>query len=201
MIILNLFACILFSRPKMIKEVEGLAPEIIATLDAMTIVVEKELRQLSLYSEHKLVTIDGKPAQWHVGLGDAPLGHKQAEGDERTPEGSYYISDHSESSSYHGSILIHYPNTEDAKAGLEVEQITEPQYKEIIKAEESKTRPPMNTKLGGWLLIHGSGKASGLPPKAGEYDWTNGCVAMSNDDLDELRRSLGAIEGKVLILP
>ena len=201
MIILNLFSCVLFFEPKITMVEEGLAPEIIVTLDAVTIVVEKELRQLSLYSEQKLVKIDGKPAQWHVGLGDAPLGHKQAEGDERTPEGSYYISDHSESSSYHGSILIHYPNTEDAKAGLETEQITEPQYKEIIEAEESKTRPPMNTKLGGWLLIHGSGKASGLPSKAGEYDWTNGCVAMSNDDLDELRRSLGKIEGKVLILP
>lgn len=185
----------------MIKEAEGLAPEIIATLDAVTIVVEKELRQLSLYSEQKLVTIDGKPAQWHVGLGDAPLGHKQAEGDERTPEGSYYISDHSESSSYHGSILIHYPNTEDAKAGLETEQITEAQYSKIIQAEQNQGRPPMDAKLGGWLLIHGSGKASGLPPKAGAYDWTNGCIAMSNDDLDALRNTLGTIDGQILILP
>ena len=70
MIILNLFSCVLFFEPKINMVEEGLAPEIIATLDAVTIVVEKELRQLSLYSEQKLVKIDGKPAQWHVGLGD-----------------------------------------------------------------------------------------------------------------------------------
>ena len=59
----------------------------------------------------------------------------------------------------------------------------------------------MNTGLGGWLLIHGSGKATGLPLKAGEYDWTDGCIAMNNDDLDSLRKALGKIDGKVLIVP
>ena len=59
----------------------------------------------------------------------------------------------------------------------------------------------MNTNLGGWLLIHGSSKSSGLPPKAGEYDWTDGCIAMNNEDLNILRTALGSIEGRVLILP
>ena len=200
---LSLFACALLKEPSpsSTKPDNQLAPEIVATLEERTIVVEKEKRRLSLYQNQKMLVIDGNSASWGIGLGDAPEGHKQKEGDERTPEGVYYISDHAEHSRYQGSILLHYPNSRDAQAGLEREQISKSQYEQIILSEKNHTPPPMNTDLGGWLLIHGSTKATGLPVKAGEYDWTDGCIAMNNDDLLSLREALGNIEGKILILP
>lgn len=203
MLLFCLLSCILLKEPSQVSKnsEKKLDPEIVATLDELTIVVEKEKRQISLYEAQKLLEINDKPALWHVGLGDVPEGHKQKEGDEKTPEGLYSFSDHATHSRYHGSILLHYPNTQDAKAGLERKQITKSQYNEIVEAEKRNSPPPMNTDLGGWLLIHGSGKATGLPPQAGEYDWTNGCIAMNNDDLDTLRKGLGDVKGKILILP
>ena len=128
MILLSLFACALLQEPTKLsiekEKEEALDPEIIATLEQLTIVVEKEKRQISLYEDQKLLEIENKPAQWSIGLGDVPEGHKQKEGDEKTPEGTYQISDHSEHSRYYGSILLHYPNVKDAQAGLDRGQIT-----------------------------------------------------------------------------
>ena len=165
------------------------------------LVAEKAKRRISIYEDGELLMIEETPASWSIGLGDAPIGHKQREGDERTPEGLYAFSDWAPSSQYHGSLLIHYPNSNDAQAALKSERITRSTYDSIVKAEEQGQAPPMNTGLGGYLLIHGPQKATGLPPKAGSFDWTNGCMAMASSDLDLLRSQLSTLKGNLLILP
>jgi murein L,D-transpeptidase YafK len=69
------------------------------------IIVDKSERSMELFSEGDLVhRITG------IQLGDAPVGAKRFEGDERTPEGSYFIDWRNEASSYHLSLHISYPN-------------------------------------------------------------------------------------------
>lgn len=153
------------------------------------IVVLKSSRRVGLYSGGKLAD---EGACWPIGLGGAPEGHKRREGDQRTPEGWYRSSD-KPASRYYGAIAVHYPNAADAAAGVADGRIDAATRRQIEAALARDEKPPQGTALGGEILIHGGGSWT---------DWTLGCVAMDNDELDDLRARLPA--GKrtdILILP
>ena len=152
------------------------------------IVIQKSRRKVMLYHHGKLK----HNSCWTVGLGFEPKGHKTQEGDGRTPEGWYQTSDKPESQ-YYGAIAIHYPNTADALAGKQNSLINSELEQDIIKAINTNQKPPQQTPLGGEILIHGGGSSS---------DWTLGCAAMNNDDLDQLRAQLPSnMQAQILILP
>lgn len=150
-------------------------------------VVFKEARRLGLYADDALVDC------WQVGLAyDYNAGHKQVRGDLRTPEGWYRTSD-KPWSQFYGAIAVHYPGKADAKRGLAAEIITQEQHDAIVAAVDAGKKPPQNTRLGGEILIHGGG---------GEVDWTLGCVALDNGELDALRERLpDSKRTDVLIVP
>jgi hypothetical protein len=153
------------------------------------IVVFKGERRLGLYSGGALR--DG--ACWEIALARGyPAGHKQREGDKKTPEGWYTTSD-KPGSKFYGAIAVHYPGAADAAAGEADGRITPGQRRAIDEALAAGLKPPQQTPLGGEILIHGGGAAA---------DWTLGCVAMDNDDLDTLRAALPqGMAADVLILP
>lgn len=161
------------------------------------IVVEKEARRLGLYRGGALVTLDGAPACWPVALGitDAgvyPPGPKVRQGDRRTPEGLYATSD-KPWSSFKNAIAVHYPNADDAAAGLRAGLISQAQHDAIVAAVKAGKKPSQETRLGGEILIHGGGSAA---------DWTWGCVALDDDELLTLRAALPpGMVAEVLILP
>jgi len=91
-------------------------------------------------------------------LGFDPKGHKEFEGDGRTPEGAYYINRRSPNSRFHLSLGISYPNTNDAQ-----------------RARAQGKSP------GGDIFIHGT------PDQyVGEPDWTWGCIAVTNAEMEEI---------------
>ena len=91
-------------------------------------------------------------------LGFAPEGHKQVEGDGRTPEGAYLIDRKNPNSSFHLSVGISYPNAEDrAKA-------------------RALGQPP-----GGDIFIHGTPVLN-----RGDDDWTAGCIAVTNREIEDI---------------
>lgn len=161
---------------------------------AGVIAVRKGVRKIMLFEQGKLATLDdGSPACWSVGLGAGyPAGHKQMQGDMKTPEGWYATSDRPWSAFYH-AITIHYPDTDDARAGLEKGFISQTQSRKITEATKAGTLPLMTTKLGGQILIHGGG---------GSSDWTLGCIAMDDAHIDQLRAGLPkGMKTQVLVLP
>ncbi|MDG1377145.1 MAG: L,D-transpeptidase family protein [Yoonia sp.] len=91
-------------------------------------------------------------------LGFAPAEHKQIEGDGRTPEGAYYIDRRNPNSRYHLSLGISYPNIND-----------------INNARAMGKQP------GGEIFIHGTPSLY-----AGQDDWTWGCIAVTNADIEEI---------------
>ena len=97
----------------------------------------------------------------NIRFGDAPEGHKQFEGDERTPEGDYRIDGRNAKSAYHLSLRISYPNAAD---------------RAYAKAQG---RSP-----GGDIFIHGQPNRWPGPPLA--TDWTDGCIALSNGEIEQL---------------
>lgn len=119
------------------------------------IVVEKAARRI-------VALADGRPVRVieGVGLGDAPVGHKRFQGDERTPEGRYTIDYGNPQSSYHLSLHISYPNAADRAYAA------------------AQGRSP-----GGAIFIHGQPNGA-RGTIAG--DWTDGCLAVSNADIEWL---------------
>ena len=151
----------------------------------MHILIEKSKRLLTLVRE------GGSDFTFPVALGKCPEGHKLREGDFRTPEGENYVCTKNEKSKYHLALGLSYPNPTDADAALERGEITVSQHESILAAHEAGRRPPWDTPLGGFIMIHGGGLAS---------DWTAGCIALENKDV-EILFSLCPLRTRVLIIP
>lgn len=144
------------------------------------LVVNKSKRRLGLYSRGTLATVGDAPACWPIGLAStAPTGPKQRQGDLKTPEGWYRTSD-KPWSSYAGAIAVHYPNASDASAAEKDGRIDKATADRIRTAIAAHRKPPQNTSLGGEILIHGGGA----------WDWTLGCIALEDGDLQTLRDQL-----------
>jgi murein L,D-transpeptidase YafK len=155
------------------REEEDLDPglPVTAPLKAPKIVIKKAKKKLFLYSEEKLLRT------YPVKLGFNPVGDKVRQGDKRTPEGSYYICMKNPRSKYYLSLGLSYPSIEDAERGLEQKLITKNDRDRIIERISKKSIPPWDTPLGGEIFIHGGGET---------WDWTYGCVALRNKDIEEL---------------
>lgn len=93
---------------------------------------------------------------YDIALGFAPDGHKQFEGDGKTPEGAYYITHKNPRSAFHLSLGISYPNTADRAF-----------------AEEAGKSP------GGDIFIHG-----GPRRPISRRDWTEGCIAVTDKEME-----------------
>lgn len=175
-------------------------------VDEPNILVDKSDERLYVVRNGEFLIIDENVVYWDISLGTVPEGHKQKEGDKRTPEGLYRYTDYNSSSNYHGSLLIHYPSPIDAKSAVEDGRITVPIQKEIQRAHDNQLPPPMLTGMGGYILVHGTHKkGNNLFPSNVRYLYTDGCVGLSNDDIDELREVLdedmALNQGKILIVP
>lgn len=110
-------------------------------------------------------------------LGAEPLSDKVHEGDRRTPEGDFYVCTRNDRSRFHLFLGLSYPNEEDAERGLRAGLISREQYDAVLHAQRRRVRPPWDTPLGGAVGLHGGGVRT---------DWTQGCVALNNDDIEEL---------------
>ncbi|OYT72650.1 MAG: hypothetical protein CFK52_04330 [Chloracidobacterium sp. CP2_5A] len=114
---------------------------------------------------------------YRVALGAEPDRDKLREGDRRTPEGEFYVCTRNDRSRFHLFLGLSYPNEADAERGLRAGLLAREQYDAILQAQRQRSRPPWDTPLGGEVGIHGGGAGA---------DWTWGCVALSNDDIEEL---------------
>lgn len=114
--------------------------------------VHKADRKLYLLHNEKVLKV------YDVGLGGQPVGHKETEGDGKTPEGLYYISYKNPRSTYHLSLGISYPNDND-------------------RANAAALGKP----TGGDIYIHG-----GPLKRTTKQDWTAGCIAVSDRQIEEI---------------
>ena len=149
------------------------------------IVVLKSKRELQVVSGESIIR------RYHVGLGLEPVMPKVAKGDFATPEGNYFVCSKNPKSKWGLSIGLSYPNPNDAERGLDAKLISEQDHDRIIASFVNRTAPPMNTPLGGLIMIHG---------QSSSWDWTDGCVALNTRDIEELFASV-PIGTPVEILP
>ncbi len=125
------------------------------------VIIKKATRMLYLSANGKIYK------KYHISLGLMPKGAKEIEGDMKTPEGKYILDWRQTSKLYNKSIHISYPNEKDK-----------------ARAKE------LNSSAGGMIMIHGTPSNWSLSP-IGDWlpmllDWTEGCIALSNDDMEEV---------------
>ena len=116
--------------------------------------VHKTERRMYLLHNDKILKA------YDIGLGFQPFGHKEFEGDGKTPEGAYFISHRNPNSRFHLSLGISYPNPYDSEFAL----------------TQGKTP-------GGDIMIHGA------PPngkRATNRDWTAGCIAVTDEEIERI---------------
>lgn len=120
--------------------------------------VHKQERRLDVISEGKVIR------SYRISLGRQPVGHKQHQGDNRTPEGIYHIDWRHHSPNYNLSMHLDYPNLKD-------------------RAEAWKR----GVDPGSMIMIHGTPVDEDYPEWFFHgLDWTNGCIALLNADMQEL---------------
>jgi murein L,D-transpeptidase YafK len=129
-----------------------------STIKADKVVVDKSHSRLFLKKEGRVLK------EFHVVFGANPKGHKQQEGDERTPEGNYILDFKNSDSRFYKSIHISYPNEQDK-----------------ARARAAGVSP------GGLIMIHGQKNTLSLfASVAQNYNWTDGCIAVTNSEMDEI---------------
>lgn len=131
-------------------------------------------------SEHSLWLVSKGQKLYHfkISLGSNSIGHKQREGDNKTPKGKYIIDMKKENSSYYMALHIYYPNDRDKS-----------------NAQEN------GYSAGGMIMIHGQQNGFGLFDFVVQnFDWTKGRIAVKNSDID-LIFNLVRIGTEVTIIP
>ena len=142
------------------------------TTSVDSICVVKHLRELYVFHQGQLQKI------YRIALGSAPMGHKHFQGDDRTPEGCYFINGKNPYSSCHKNLGISYPNPADCAYAKR-----------------------FGLGAGGDIKIHGLPNGQGAVGAAHVMkDWTNGCVGVTDEEIDELFR-FTEVGVPVVILP
>ena len=159
------------------KSLATLSPVPVPATDSIvthvdSILVEKSERMLTVFYEQQAVKT------YEVALGGNPVGHKQHQGDSRTPEGLYRIDGKNPNSAYHKNLGMSYPNNADRAAARK-----------------------LGKSPGGDIKIHGLANGYGSIGKAHLLsDWTLGCIALTDEEMDELYDSV-PVGTPILILP
>jgi murein L,D-transpeptidase YafK len=126
---------------------------------------------------------------YNIFLGSSPDEEKKARGDNRTPEGNYIVIEKKHDSVFHRFLAINYPNREDADRAYKEDSISPEEWAEIFRASTLGVKPPWDTTLGGYVGIHGIGANEEAKLRLiGDWDWTNGCIALTNGEIEELFR-------------
>jgi murein L,D-transpeptidase YafK len=127
-------------------------------LVADSIVVEKSRRRLTLYQGGFPVRI------YRVALGKQPTGDKVSKGDNRTPEGLFFIDSRNPVSKYHRSLHISYPDAAHIQRAMS-----------------------RGVRAGGDIMLHGLPRGfEDVGAGHRDFDWTEGCIALTNAEIDEI---------------
>ena len=157
------------SSDKMPIKVDYLTP--LGCIQNPEVYVYKEKRRLYIIQSNVLVR------DYPVGLGFSPRGDKEREGDGRTPEGEFKICVKNSGSRFIRSLGLNYPDKKHAERAFFAGTITPIEFRDLLLAFEKKATPPWGTSLGGKIFIHAGGA---------HKDWTDGCIALYNSDMEEL---------------
>ena len=125
------------------------------------VIIIKSERRLKLLSGSRILK------EYRIALGRNPIGPKTRQGDSKTPEGNYFIDYRNPRSKFHLALHISYPNSEDIRRAAK-----------------------MGVSPGGDIMIHGIGKWGWIGKLHCLQNWTQGCIAVTNAEIEEIWRAV-----------
>ena len=120
----------------------------------------------------------------NIAIGRNGAGEKNYRGDDVTPLGNFRIGWINEKSPFRKFFGLTYPSVEHADNALKKGNIDLDTYESIARAHSAGQIPPQNSNLGGQIGIHGLGSANLSIHRS--MNWTHGCIALTNDQIDQL---------------
>lgn len=157
------------------------------------IVISKSRKELAVKKGDQIVK------QYPIALGKGGNGTKRHIGDKKTPVGIYKIVAIKNESKFYYFMQLDYPNLLDAWYGYKNNVISASEFKKIAVAYKTGQKPPQDTKLGGYIGIHGLGEENEEKLQIHNgFNWTNGCIALTNEQINDLKQYV-AIGTKVII--
>lgn len=121
-----------------------------------------------------------------IAIGRAGTTVDKKTGDNKTPLGEFRLVRIATKTPFHRFFGIDYPSVAHAKRALQAGTIDLQQYIEIYRATKAQVIPPQETPLGGYVGIHGIGVGEAAIHK--RFNWTQGCIALTNQQIDDLSR-------------
>jgi murein L,D-transpeptidase YafK len=163
-------------------------PALLVCLLLASLPAAAELPWLLIDSTRSTLAVmeDGRVLQEFRGIavGRGGVAASRYRGDSRTPRGEFHIAWINPASPYHLFFGLDYPAADQAEAAYRDRRIDAATYESIRRAHEAGELPPQDTALGGYIGIHGVGaRNAGVNPP---YNWTQGCIALSDEDIDRL---------------
>lgn len=126
---------------------------------------------------------------FRIAFGKGSNGPKRQRGDNKTPVGSYRILEFKPDSKFHFFMQLNYPNLLDAWHGYKDRLISPAEFKQIAISVKNHEMPPQDTRLGGYIGIHGVGEITKEKMKIHQsVNWTDGCIALTNEQITFLRK-------------
>jgi murein L,D-transpeptidase YafK len=160
---------------------EAIAQKGFRTLSDVNLLVDRKTFTLILYEDTVFIK------SYRVSFGRNLNDKKKLVDDEATPVGIYKICNITDDETYYKFLRINYPNLDDAAEALRKSLITQKQYNQIKFEFYYEECVEPNPVLGGNIGIHGIGRLNSIFKNLPfVYNWTDGSIAMSNEDLDEI---------------
>lgn len=148
--------------------------------DALWLLVDTEVLELRVMRGQEVVhTYD------NIAIGRTGTSAAKRRGDDKTPLGEFRIVRITEDSPFHLFLGLDYPDMGRAERAYRAGQLTRQELQEIETAARERREPPQHTALGGYIGIHGLGE--GDPAVHRRFNWTHGCIALTNEQIEDLR--------------
>lgn len=149
------------------------------------ILVDTEALTLTVFSAENLVL--NRFDNISIGSGGVAAVHRR--GDETTPLGTFHVAWIDRNGLYGTFYGLNYPSAPIARRAYAEGSISKAELESILRALRQHRLPPQNTALGGRLGIHGIGRGDLRIHEA--INWTDGCVALTNEEIAKLSRWIG----------
>lgn len=160
-----------------------LAPVLTHASDEVWLQVDTEAQELRVLRGLEVLRV-----YRDIAIGRSGTTNDKRRLDGKTPLGEYRISLVKNNSKFHRFFGFDYPHLSHAERALQRGELSVEDYLRVRNAVRAGRVPPQNTPLGGHLGIHGIG--AGEPEVHSDFNWTNGCIALTNEEVEELAQWL-----------
>ncbi|MFD2189787.1 L,D-transpeptidase family protein [Pistricoccus aurantiacus] len=147
--------------------------------DELWILVDEPSSSLSVYRGSQEITHFPR-----ISVGRGGVKRLRREGDRSTPLGTFHINRIKLDSDFHIFLGLDFPTPEIAREAWSAGRMSFIEYADFMAYLQQNGEPPQDTVLGGYIGIHGLG--DGDPDFHRRYDWTQGCVAVTNEQIEQL---------------